>query len=299
GGLDFLPILIGLFAFSNLMEELEAKRAATTALIDVKTIRVPHLKSNLEILFKQPWNLIRSSLFGMFVGTLPGAGSSISNIVAYDRAKKASKSPEQFGTGISDGVIASEAGNSSTAGGALIPMIALGIPGDAITAVMLGALIIHGIQPGPLLITNHPNLVYGMFVAFLFAHFATAGIQSAVGLRFFLRLTHTPKYILVPVILILCAVGAFALNNRTFDIWVLFAFGILGYSMSKLKIPLAPLILGVILGPILETNLRRALMTDPNIALFFTRPYSLVLLILAIGSLLYPFWRSRRAATHQ
>ncbi|MFQ5882400.1 MAG: tripartite tricarboxylate transporter permease [Candidatus Methylomirabilales bacterium] len=295
GGLDFLPILIGLFAFSNLMGELEAKRAAATALIDVKTVRVPHLTTNLEILFRQPRNLIRSSLLGMFVGALPGAGSSISNIVSYDRAKKASKYPEQFGSGIPDGVIASEAGNSSTAGGALIPMIALGIPGDAVTAVMLGALIIHGIQPGPLLITNHPNLVYGMFVAFFFAHFATASIQSAVGLRFFLRLTYTPKYILVPVILILCAVGAFALNNRTFDIWVLFAFGILGYSMSKLEFPLAPLILGVILGPILETNLRRALMTDPDVLLFFTRPYSLVLLILALASLLYPFWRSYRA----
>ncbi len=299
GGLDFLPILIGLFAFSNLMEELEVKRAAAKALIDIKAVRVPHLKSNLEILFKQPWNLIRSSLVGLFVGTLPGAGSSISNIVSYDRAKKASKSPEQFGTGIPDGLIASEAGNSSTAGGALIPMIALGIPGDAVTAVMLGALIIHGIQPGPLLITNHPNLVYGMFAAFFFAHFATALIQSSVGLRFFLRLTYTPKYILVPVILILCAVGAFALNNRVFDIWVLFAFGILGYGMSKLKIPLAPLILGVILGPILETNLRRALMTDPDISLFFTRPYSIVLLILALGSLLYPFWRSRRAVQRQ
>ncbi|MFQ5840258.1 MAG: tripartite tricarboxylate transporter permease [Candidatus Methylomirabilales bacterium] len=298
GGLDFLPILIGLFAFSNLMGELEAKRAGAGALIDVKAVRVPHLTANLEILFKQPWNLIRSSLLGLFVGTLPGAGSSISNIVSYDRARKASKHPERFGTGIPDGVIASEAGNSSTAGGALIPMIALGIPGDAVTAVMLGALIIHGIQPGPLLITNYPNLVYGMFVAFFFAHFMAVLIQSAAGLRFFLRLTFTPKFILVPVILILCAVGSFALNNRIFDIWVLFGFGILGYSMSKFGFPLAPLILGVILGPILETTLRRALMTDPNTSLFFTRPYSLTFLILAATSLLYPVWRSYRASPH-
>jgi len=169
----------------------------------------------------------------------------------------------------------------------------LGIPGSAVSAIMMGALILHGIQPGPLLIVEFPDLVYGVFVAFFLAHFFMLGIQL-YGIRLFVRLTRVPLYVLVPSILVFCSVGSFSIHNRFFDIWVLFIFGLLGYLMKKYEFPLAPTILGVILGPIAESNFRRALMTSSDYTLFFTRPISLFFLILCGLSLLYPFYQRYR-----
>ncbi|MGQ9694962.1 MAG: tripartite tricarboxylate transporter permease [Thermodesulfobacteriota bacterium] len=289
GGFSFLPVLIGLFAFSELMSNLEKKGRSTETLILKANLSFSSLKI-IRTIFRQSFNLFRSSLIGAFIGVLPGAGGSISNILSYDQAMKASKYPEKFGTGIPDGIIASEAANNATGGGALIPAMALGVPGDAVTAIMLGALILHGIQPGPLLIVEFPGLVYGVIVAFFLAHFFMVGIQL-YGIKLFVRLTRLPLYILVPVIVVFCAVGSFAIHNRFFDIWVLFLFGVLGYLMKKFKFPLTPLILGIILGPLAETNLRRALQTSSDISLFFTRPISLLFLILAFISVLYPFYQ--------
>jgi TctA family transporter len=159
--------------------------------------------------------------------------------------------------------------------------------------IMMGALILHGIQPGPLLIVEFPDLVYGVFVAFFLAHFFMLGIQL-YGIRLFVRLTRVPLYVLVPAILVFCSVGSYSIHNRFFDIWVLFIFGVLGYLMKKYEFPLAPVILGVILGPIAETNFRRALMTSSDYSLFFTRPISLFFLILCFLSLLYPFYQRYR-----
>ncbi len=288
GGFSFLPVLIGLFAFSQLMRNLE-KRATSEALVEAGNLTFSSAKV-LKTIFKQPLNLIRSSLIGVFVGALPGAGGSIANILSYDQAVKASKHPEKFGTGISDGIIASEAANNGVGGGGLTPTMALGVPGDAVSAIMMGALILHGIQPGPLLIVEFPDLVYGVFVAFFLAHFFMLGLQL-YGIRLFVRLTRIPLYVLIPSILVLCAVGSFAIHNRFFDIWVLLIFGGLGYMMVKYKFPLAPAILGVILGPLAEVNFRRALMTEDDLSLFVTRPISLAFLILAFLSLLYPFYQ--------
>jgi putative tricarboxylic transport membrane protein len=232
-------------------------------------------------------------MIGVFVGALPGAGASIANILSYDQAKKASRHPETFGSGIPDGIVASEAANNGTGGGGLTPTMALGVPGDAVSAIMMGALILHGIQPGPMLIIEFPDLVYGVFVAFFVAHFFMLALQL-YGIKIFVRLTRIPLYILIPSILVFCSVGSFSIHNRFFDIWVLFIFGLLGYLMSKFKIPLAPMILGVILGPMAETNFRRALMTDPDLTLFFTRPISLGFMLLALASLLWPVYRAYR-----
>jgi len=274
------------------MGSLEEKEGTSKGLVSNADFSFSSLKAIKTILL-QPINLIRSSLIGVFVGALPGAGGGISNIMSYDQATKASKDPEKFGTGIPAGVIASEAANNGTGGGVLIPAMALGVPGDPVSAVMLGALIIHGIQPGPLLIVEFPNLVYGIFVAFFIAHFFMLFVQL-YGIRLFVRLISVPLYILVPSILVFCAVGSFSIENRFFDIWVLFIFGVLGYFMVKFRFPLAPLILGVILGPIAETNLRRALMTNSDYTLFFTRPISVAFLILGVISLLYPFYQRYR-----
>lgn len=293
GGFSFLPVLIGLFAFSELMGNLEKKDRSVTSLIQNPNLGFSSIKM-IRTIFSQPLNLVRSSLIGVFIGILPGAGASISNILSYDQAVKGSKHPEKFGTGIPDGVIASEAANNATGGGALIPTMALGVPGDAVAAIMMGALILHGIQPGPLLIVEFPELVYGVFMAFFLAHFFMAAMQL-YGIHLFVRLTRVPFYILVPSIIVFCAVGSFSIHNRFFDIWVLFIFGVLGYLMRKFAFPLTPMILGVILGPLAEANFRRALQTSSDYTLFFTRPISLLFLILCLLSLLYPFYQQRRA----
>ena len=292
GGFSFLPVLIGLFAFSQLMSNLEKKSKTSVALIEDSKLTFSSL-GIIKAILRQPINLIRSSLIGVFIGALPGAGGSIACILSYDQAKKGSRHPEKFGTGITDGIIASEAANNGTGGGGLTPTMALGVPGDAVSAIMMGALILHGIQPGPLLIIEFPELVYGVFVAFFVAHFFMLVVQL-YGIRLFVRLTRVPLYVLIPSILVLCAVGSFSIHNRFFDIWVLFIFGLLGYLMVKFKFPLAPAILGIILGPIGETNLLRALMTDSDLTLFVTRPISLLFLVLALFSLIYPFFQTYR-----
>ncbi len=214
--------------------------------------------------------------------------------MAYDQAKKFSKHPERFGTGIPEGIIASEAANNSNVGGSLVTIMAFGIPGDAVTAVMLGALTIHGIQPGPLFITQEPKLAYGIFAAYILAHFLMIAIML-VGVRWFLMVVAVPKSILFPIILVLCTVGAFALDNTMANVYVLLLFGLVGYGMVKAGLPLAPLILGVILGDQIEINLVRAIMTDDNPWLFLTRPISGLLLFLSVLSVAFALWQHHRA----
>ncbi len=294
-GFAFLPVLIGLFAFSQLLSDVQDVKKARKPLMattDAKAVRIEHLAA-IRLIFKHWTNLVRSSLIGAFTGILPAAGSSISNILAYDQAKKASRTPEKFGTGIPDGIIAPESANNATAGGSLITMMALGIPGDVVTAVMLGALLIHDIQPSPTFIADNPNLAYAVFIAFFLAHFIMIGLQ-AFALRAFLFIVRIPMYVLAAVILLYCAIGVFALYNVTFDIWTMFAFGIVGYALRTLGFPLAPIILGVILGRIAELNLSRALAISDDISLFVTRPWSLFFLIVAIFSIAFPWYQKHR-----
>jgi putative tricarboxylic transport membrane protein len=293
-GFSFLPVLIGLFAFSQLLSDVEDREKSRQPLMEsgAKAVKVEHLQAIRQVLSR--WtNLLRSSLIGVFTGILPAAGGSISNILAYDQAKKASKTPEEFGTGTPDGIIAPEAANNATAGGALIMMMALGIPGDIVTAVMLGALLIHDVVPSPSFIGDQPVLAYGIFIAFFAAHFIMIALQ-AFGLRAFLLLTRVPMYTLVAVILGYCAIGVFALNNVGFDLWTLFWFGLIGYGMRLLGFPLAPMILGVVLGNIAELNLSRSLAIDDNLLTFVTRPWSLFFLLTAAYSLAFPWYQKVR-----
>lgn len=295
-GFSFLPVLIGLFAFSQLLSDLQDRVKARQPLMDASgadaRIRIEHLKA-IRMVFARWTNLLRSSVIGVFTGVLPAAGGSISNILAYDQAKKASKTPEKFGTGTPDGIIAPESANNATAGGALITMMALGIPGDIITAVMLGALLIHNVQPSPTFISDNPDLAYAIFVAFFLAHFIMIAMQS-VTLRLFVMVTRIPMYVLASVILAYCAIGVFALNNITYDIWVLFFFGIIGYVMRQLGFPLAPIILGVVLGHVAELNLSRSLAIDDDLMLFITRPWSLFFLLVSAFSIGFPWYQKAR-----
>ena len=224
-----------------------------------------------------------------------GIGAGTSNIVAYIVAKKRSKYPEKFGTGVIDGVVASETANNACIGGAMIPLLTLGIPGDAVTAVMLGGFMIHGIQPGPLLFTTQGVLVYTIFSALILSTFMML-ICEFYGLRIFVKLLAVPKYILLPIILVLCVVGAFGLGNRIFDMWTILIFGMVGYGFVKLGIPQPPFIIGFILGPMAETNLRRGLMlSDGSFLGFLTSPISGAFLVLSVASVLWHIYQAHRS----
>lgn len=232
----------------------------------------------------QTGNFFRSSVIGTVIGILPGVGGGTSNIVSYVVAKNQSKYPEKFGTGILDGIVASETANNATIGGAIVPLLTLGIPGDGVTAFLLGALMIHNITPGPLLFTTQGDIVYSIFAALLVSNVIML-VMEFFGLRVFVRLLRIPKHYLLPVIIALCAVGAFGVNNRMFDVWSMLIFGVIGYVMEKFDYPLSPIIIGVILGPIAEKYLRRGLMlTQGDFTPFLTKPIAATFLVLALIS---------------
>ena len=292
-GFQFLPVLIGVFAFAQIMTDLERMATAgTTRGVVAPSLAVSHLAVLWEIL-KRPFLLLWSTIIGLLIGVLPAIGGSAANVMAYDQAKKFSRHPEKFGTGIPEGIIASEASNNSNVAGSLVTIMAFGIPGDAVTAVMLGAMTIHGIQPGPLFMTQQPKVAYGLFAAYILAHPIMIVLQFLLA-RVYLKIVRVPKAILIPQILVLCVIGAYALNNVMDNVYALLLFGVLGYGLVKLGFPLAPLILGVILGDQIEVNLVRALMTDADPWLFITRPISGAMLGLAVTSVVFALWQHRR-----
>lgn len=294
GGFDFIAVLIGLFAFSQLLADVRDPESAKRALTDRGKIRVriEHVNA-IKVLLKRWVTVIRSALIGVFVGILPGAGGSIANILAYDQAKKASNNPQEFGTGVPEGIIAPETSNNAVEGGALTPLMALGIPGDVTAAIMLGALLIHDVVPGPTFIAEEPVLAYSIFIAFFLANFIMLALQSLM-LRVFVLVTRIPMYVLAAVILAFSSIGVFALNNINFDMWTLFWFGLLGFVMRQTGFPLAPMILGVVLGNIAELNLARALAISTDPTLFFTRPWALFFLLIALYSAMFPWFQTQR-----
>jgi putative tricarboxylic transport membrane protein len=296
GGIPFLPVLIGVFAFAQIMSEVERMGGGQKAIDAVDrgvSLAVSHFKVMGEIL-SRPFLLLWSTFIGLVIGVLPAIGGSAANMLAYDQAKKFSRHPEKFGTGIPEGIIASESSNNSNVAGSLVTIMAFGIPGDAVTAVMLGALTIHGIQSGPLFISQNATLAYGMFAAYILAH-ALVLLILFPGVRWMLRIVTIPKAALFPVVVVLCVIGAYALNNTMDNVYVLLVFGLFGYGMVKFGFPLAPFILGVILGDQIEINLVRAIMTDSDPWLFIARPISGGLLAAAVFSVAAALWQHRRA----
>ncbi|HCG63870.1 MAG TPA: Tat pathway signal protein [Sphaerochaeta sp.] len=280
-GFHLLIVLVGLYAISEVLSTAAAKQEQVKVL-DYKMKGLGFTRKDLN----GNWiNLIRSSLIGLGIGILPGIGGSTSNIIAYSVAKNSSKHPEKFGTGIADGILASESSNNASVGGAMIPLLTLGIPGDGATAILLGGFMLHGMQPGPLLFQTNGDTVYHIFASMILGTFFMAILMWA-GMRMFVKILKVPTHILIPLIVVLCSIGAYALSNRVFDMWGLILFGILGLAMSKFKIPVPPFILGFILEGALETNLRRGLeYSNGNVMDVFTRPISAVFLILTVLSL--------------
>lgn len=292
-GFSILTAMIGLFAVTEILKAAGSVRIEKTATISsVKKHR--GFGFSLQEGLGQWWNCIRSSAIGISIGILPGIGGGTSNILSYIVAKNRSKTPEKFGTGVIDGVVASEAANNASIGGALVPLLTLGIPGDAVTAVMLGGFLIQGIQPGPLLFVSQGPLVYTIFAALLLSAVLML-IFEFYGLRLFVKVLSVPKHILMPVIFMLCAVGAYGLNNRTFDVWIILFFGLIGFLCISGSIELTPLIIGFVLGPLAETSLRRGLqLTDGSFVAFFTSPIAAVFMVLAVAVLLWSMWRAAR-----
>lgn len=282
-GFSMISVMTGSFAISEILKNIKASREMQN--LTTRNGKIKGFGYKWQDLKGQGFNFIRSALIGLGIGILPGIGASTSNIVAYGAAKNGSKYPEKFGTGIVDGIVATETANNATVGGALIPLLTLGIPGDVGTALMLGGLMIHGIVPGPLLMQTNASLVYTIFAALIFATILMVILEYA-GMRVFTRLLTMPKYYIMPAILILCCVGAYANSNRMFDVRWLVLFGLYGYVLKLFNYPLGPMIIGYIVGPIAEMNLRRALMLNNNSFLpFITRPLSAFFLLLAAYSI--------------
>jgi putative tricarboxylic transport membrane protein len=282
-GFDIVVILIGVFAVIDIiMSGFDRKHLG-----DKYVKKSFHLKGfgiTLAEFRSQMFNMIRSSLIGIGIGILPGIGGSTAGFLSYTATKNSSKYPEKFGTGIIDGIIASETSNNAVIGGSLIPLLTMGIPGNTVTAIFLGGLTIHGISPGPLIFQKTGQYVYGIFFALIIANIFMLVIERA-GLKIFVKLLDIPKHILLPIIMVCCVVGAYSSNSRIYDVWCVLCFGLLGILFKKLNIPSTPLIIGFILGKMAEENLRRALQaSNGSWTVFFTRPISLVFLIITILS---------------
>jgi len=245
----------------------------------------------------QAVNLVRSSIIGTWIGILPGVGASVGSIMSYTVAKNFSKNPKKFGTGYEGGIVASEAGNNAVVGGALIPLITFGIPGSTADAILLAALILHNIQPGPRLFTTNPDLVWAIIAACMVANILMFVIMTGT-VRYIAKLMAVPRAYLLPVVFVFCVIGSYAVHNNIFDVWTMLGFGVLGYLLSRADVPLGPFVIGFVLAPIAETELRSGLMiSNGDWWPLVTRPLSGSFLLISVIFLFYPLiqeWRSRR-----
>lgn len=292
-GVNQIGLMLGVFAVATLIKNF-AKGDTKTPEIDTKGIT--GFGISIKEYFSHWMLIIKSFFIGLWIGFLPGLGAGLANLVAYAQAKATSKTPEKFGTGWDEGIIASETSNNAAIGGAIIPMVALGIPGDTATAMLIGGLMIHGIDAGPLLMTNHPELVYCFFGVLLLGAVLVLALQF-FGMRSFPYILRTPTCYLYAAILVICVVGAYSDSRTMFNCWLMLVMGVVGLVMALGNLPTSPFILGYILGPMLETNLRKGMTyTSDGFLPFITRPVSAVLLLIALASLLWPFIRDRREA---
>lgn len=292
-GFSLLPVLIGLFGLAAILEQAEIGVPKGHSRKDLKVAS----KSTFSFgIFKgQIGNLTRSSFIGTFVGILPGVGGSAASLLSYTSAKTFSKHPERFGKGEPAGIVASESGNNGLTGGALVPLLSLGIPGDSTTAILIGAFTLQGIQVGPLFIGNNPETWTAMIVAMLLANIAMFAMMYLAIRRIALVVT-VPKHILFPIILMMCVVGAYTIRyGIIFDVWTLLIFGVLGWLFVKVRLEVAPFIIGFILGPSAEVYFVKSLESFGDLSIFFTKSWiAMVLWVLIVGSLAVSILLSRR-----
>jgi putative tricarboxylic transport membrane protein len=282
-GFQLLPVVVGLFALSQII--------ADTLHIEQGNDDVRANMTGIVISFRDyavhGWNMLRSSLIGIWIGILPGVGATVASIAAYTTAKNVSKTPELFGTGSEEAIVAAESANNATTGGTLIPLLALGIPGGLADAILLAALIIHNLRPGPLLYSTNPEIVNAIMATHLAAHVLMFVLMTA-GCLLFARLMLIPRAFLFPLVIVFCVLGAYAPDSQISDVWIMLAFGAVGLAMEYARFPLAPFVVGFVLAPRAEGKLRSGLMMSAgSIEPLFTRPISLALICIAIASCLW------------
>jgi putative tricarboxylic transport membrane protein len=281
-GFDLVPLVMGLFGISEVLVNVEQ-----TLTQDVLKTRISNLLPSLQDWSRCKWAILRGTVLGFFLGLLPGAGPVVSSFVSYTVEKRMSKTPERFGTGMIEGVAGPESANNASAQGAFIPLFTLGIPPNVTMAILFGALMIHGLQPGPLLIKEHPDFFWGVVVSMYLGNIMLV-ILNLPLIPLWVRVLKIPYPILFPLIVLFCLVGAYSLNNSADDILVMMIFGLAGYLMRKLHYEGAPLVMAFVLGPLLELNLRRSLIvSDGSLTIFFTRPISAAILSVAALVLLF------------
>jgi putative tricarboxylic transport membrane protein len=294
GGLKLVAFLIGMFAITEVIKYAQTVRKTEEATVK-DDVKLKGLGFSFKEFCRLLPNGIRSAMIGVGIGVLPGIGGGTAAMISYTVAKNQSKYPEKFGTGIPDGIVAPETANSSNIGGNMIPLLSLGIPGDVVTAVLLGGFMVHHITPGPLIFDRNPDVVYGIFLTMIIGAFMMM-ILAFSGLRLFLQLLKVPKNFLLAVIVIFCVVGAIGDSNFTFDVWGIVIFAFVGFFMIECGIPQVPMILGFILGPAFELHLRRAsqLFQMDRLSIL-NSPIALVFLIITIVVFIINLNNNRKA----
>ncbi len=294
GGVDFVSSLIGLFAISEVLSKLESGKAL--ALEGLK--HVGGKLMSLKIFAANAVNMIRSSVIGTIIGIIPATGSGMASWLSYNEAKRFSREPEKFGKGSYEGVIASEAANNAVTGGALVPLLTLGIPGDVVTAILMGSLMLQGLTPGPTLFTEHGDVITGIYAMMILANVFMV-VLGLAGINVFVKVLRIPVSVLMPCVLGLTFVGAFAINSSVFDMKVAVLMGIIGYLFTRTGFPVPPILLGIILGPIVEANFRRAVTISQGSLSIFLRPISLAFILISVAAFCWPIfraWMDRRKA---
>lgn len=292
-GFDTLPVLIGLFAVAEIVSRIySARTAAPEKGVEVNMKGIRGFGFSFREAAGQIKNFIMCSGIGTAIGILPGIGGGAANVMAYTVSQSTSRNPEKYGTGCIDGIVATESSNNAAVGGALVPLLSLGIPGDTVTAMLLGGLTLHGIAAGPLMFTEHTDVVYSIFITMLVGSCVML-VMEFYGLRLFARLLAIPKWYLLPAIFLCCVIGAYGTRHNMFDVWSVLVFGLLGFIFTNLKVPTAPFILGFIIGPLAENNLRRGLMfAQGDFGMFFTRPIACVFFVGAALSFCFGIYKS-------
>lgn len=286
-GIPLIPALIGLFAVGEILQ----KAATPPKMTDEAALA--NSEFGLRSIGPYLSTILRGSGIGVVIGAIPGTGALIAAFISYNEARRRSANPDRYGKGELDGVAAAESANNGTTGATLIPLLTLGIPGDALTAVLVGALLLHGLTPGPALFSEQGVYVYTIITGFFTVNLILL-IQARLAVPIFSYVTRIPDAYLSPLILMFCVAGAYAVNNSMFDVWLMGAFGILGFLMPRLGLPVTPLLLALILGPMAETALRQSLViSNANPFVFVQRPLSLAFLVVTFVSLLLPILRSR------
>jgi putative tricarboxylic transport membrane protein len=291
-GITFIPAAIGLFAIGEVIEMTESQIAGGEQRMKTQT-RIKLGFPPIREIWRMKWLYLRSMVVGTFVGILPGVGALTASFFGYSEAVRWSREPEKFGTGIIDGVAAPETANNAACGGAMVPLLTMGIPGSATTAVMIGAFMIHGIRPGPMMIFEQPDMMNGIFAGMFVSNILLV-LAALLGIKVFVRLLDIDYSKVGPAILLFAVIGSYALRNAMTDVWITLGFGVLSYFMRKFNFGLAPLVLALVLGPLCETSLQRAmLMSDYDPLYLVSRPISGSLLALSVLSYFYPFIRDK------